>query len=96
MQRVPRSVVLVPNDRAEGEIISDVQSRLGLTVFDATTIEDSKAHSLEPQAQLLFRDPEGFQLRRREVLHLDHGHFEPMMTVMNVRFRDPAGLDDRR
>jgi hypothetical protein len=43
MTRVPRSVVLVPNDRAKDEVVADVQSALGLTVFDATAIEDSKA-----------------------------------------------------
>jgi hypothetical protein len=42
MQRVPRSVVLVPSDRVKEEITSDVQSKLGLQVFDATAIEDSK------------------------------------------------------
>jgi hypothetical protein len=42
MKRVPRSVVLVPNDRAKEEITSDVESVLGLNVFDATTIEESK------------------------------------------------------
>jgi hypothetical protein len=43
MQRVPRSVVLVPNDRVKNEVVSDVQSTLGLSVFDAAAIEDSKA-----------------------------------------------------
>ncbi len=43
MTRVPRSVVLVPNDRAKDEVVAGVQSVLGLTVFDATAIEDSKA-----------------------------------------------------
>jgi hypothetical protein len=42
MKRVPRSVVLVPNDRAKDEIVADVQGTLGLTVFDAAAIEESK------------------------------------------------------
>jgi hypothetical protein len=39
MRRLPPSVGLVPNDRAKDEIVSDVQSVLGLIVFDATAIE---------------------------------------------------------
>ena len=42
MERVPRSVVLVPNDRAKEEIRSDVETELGLEVFDATGIEELK------------------------------------------------------
>lgn len=42
MKRVPRSVALVPTDRAKEEIRSDVETELGLTVFDAADIEESK------------------------------------------------------
>jgi Rad3-related DNA helicase len=42
MQRVPRSVMLVPNDRAKEEIANDIQSELGLEVFEASAIEESK------------------------------------------------------
>jgi hypothetical protein len=43
MTQVPRSVVLVPNDRVKNEIASDAACNLGLTVFAAAAIEDSKA-----------------------------------------------------
>ncbi len=42
MQRVPRSVVLVPNDRTKNEIVQEARS-LGITTFDAAAIEESKA-----------------------------------------------------
>ena len=51
MQRVPRSVVLVPSDRDKEEVVSDVRS-IGLTVFDATAIEDSKDRPSAPWVQL--------------------------------------------
>ncbi|WFU40834.1 helicase C-terminal domain-containing protein [Bradyrhizobium sp. CB82] len=41
MQRVPRSVVLVPNDRAKGDTIADVQGN-GLKPLEASQIEESK------------------------------------------------------
>ncbi|MHC2274925.1 hypothetical protein ACVME8_001536 [Bradyrhizobium diazoefficiens] len=50
MKDVPRSVVLVPNDRVKTEIASDAQSNLGLAVFDATAIEESKAAFVSSQA----------------------------------------------
>ncbi|MGD9730284.1 MAG: DEAD/DEAH box helicase, partial [Nitrospiraceae bacterium] len=43
MKRVPRSAVLVPNDRVALEIASDAQSKLALRVFDGEAIENSKA-----------------------------------------------------
>jgi hypothetical protein len=42
MQRVPRSVVLVPNDRTKNEVVQEARS-LGITTFDAAAIEESKA-----------------------------------------------------
>jgi hypothetical protein len=42
MKMVARSVVLVPNDRAKAEIASDASTNVGLTVFDAVSIEESK------------------------------------------------------
>jgi len=42
MQRVPRSVVLVPNDRTKDKIVQEARS-LGITTFDAAAIEESKA-----------------------------------------------------
>jgi hypothetical protein len=42
MQRVPRSVVLVPNDRTKDEVVQEARS-LGITTFDAAAIEESKA-----------------------------------------------------
>ena len=50
MTRVPRSVVLVPNNRAKkDEIAADAANNLGLTVFDATAIEESKAVFISSQ-----------------------------------------------
>jgi hypothetical protein len=50
MTKVPRSVVLVPNDRVKNEIASDAANNLGLTVFDAAGIEESKASFISSKA----------------------------------------------
>jgi len=42
MMKVPRSVILVPSDRVKNDIVTDASSNLGLQVFDATAIEESK------------------------------------------------------
>jgi hypothetical protein len=54
MQRVPRSVVLVPNDRMKHEAGQEAQA-IGAAVFDASAIEDSKAAFLgAPRAAAVF------------------------------------------
>jgi len=50
MTKVPRSVVLVPNDRAKNEIAADAANNLGLTIFDASAIEESKVAFISSQA----------------------------------------------
>jgi hypothetical protein len=42
MRRVPRSVVLVPNDRAKNEVAAEAVTQ-GIATFDASAIEESKA-----------------------------------------------------
>jgi Helicase C-terminal domain len=42
MMHVPRSVVLVPSDRARAKVAADAENHLSLQVFDAATIEESK------------------------------------------------------
>jgi hypothetical protein len=54
MQRVQRSVVLVPNDKTKQEAGQEAQS-IGAAVFDASAIEDSKAAFLAaPRAAAVF------------------------------------------
>jgi Rad3-related DNA helicase len=42
MTQVPRSLVLVPSERARAEVAADAADNLGLQVFSADTIEESK------------------------------------------------------
>ncbi|MEY9706458.1 DEAD/DEAH box helicase [Bradyrhizobium diazoefficiens] len=49
MSRVPRSMVLVPNDRMAQEIATDAQTQLGLRVFDADAIENFKSNFVTSQ-----------------------------------------------
>jgi len=46
MRMADRSVVLVPTDRAQKEVIEDVEKALGFAVFDANAIEESKKEFL--------------------------------------------------